>query len=247
MSNFFLTLPSNASAEVFPGNTLTNYTVKLPHPINFGDYTVALVGIQYPNAWENITWECALKVYLPEDRGTKLVTLPPGKYDDISQVIKMLHKKLKKIGIDKEVYLTYNNATKKTHIHLTAQGYRAQLSPKLSNILGFSRNNNFIIEPDTEGLDVSDVDEGMTSLFVYSPILQNQMVGDVMSPLLRVVPLKSNHNDKNIYHEFTHLRYIPLIDETSDLINIDIRRDNGQSIPFISGKVIVTLHFKKIK
>jgi hypothetical protein len=89
----------------------------------------------------------------------------------------------------------------------------------------------------------ADVDEGMTALFIYSPIVQNQLVGDTLAPLLRVVPLKGDHQYKTVNVEFHHLRYLPLVEETSDLISIDIRRDDGRPVPFLSGKVNVTLHF----
>ena len=47
---YWLTLPSNSSTDVFPQNTLQNYTTKLSEPLNLTeDYEVALAQIIFPN------------------------------------------------------------------------------------------------------------------------------------------------------------------------------------------------------
>ena len=49
---FYLTLPSNASMDVFPDNKTTSYRVQLPQNINLeGDKEVGLYSISYPNTW----------------------------------------------------------------------------------------------------------------------------------------------------------------------------------------------------
>lgn len=48
MNDFYITLPSNASANTFPNNTQANYTTLLSSPILLdGDYEVALAEIDY--------------------------------------------------------------------------------------------------------------------------------------------------------------------------------------------------------
>ena len=42
-------------------------------------------------------------------------------------------------------------------------------------------------------------------------------------------------------------RYFPVQKKTFDTIEIDIRDDTGESIPFDAGKLIVTLHFRRAK
>jgi len=55
-SEFQLTLPSNASISFSPDNKPTNYTTTLPSPISLeGEWEVALIDIQYPHNWMNIT------------------------------------------------------------------------------------------------------------------------------------------------------------------------------------------------
>ncbi len=54
-SNFYATLPSNASNKEHPQNKPEHYTVVLPITIEFkGEWEVALMEIQYPNNWYNV-------------------------------------------------------------------------------------------------------------------------------------------------------------------------------------------------
>ena len=55
-NEFQLTLPSNASITFSPDNKPANYTTTPPSPISLeGEWEVALIDIQYPHNWMNIT------------------------------------------------------------------------------------------------------------------------------------------------------------------------------------------------
>lgn len=46
---FFVTLFSNSSQDIYPENTMSRFTCRLPRPIKLeGNYRVGLVEIQYP-------------------------------------------------------------------------------------------------------------------------------------------------------------------------------------------------------
>ena len=49
--SFYVTLPWNASQVTYPGNTASNYTVKLPESIYLpeSDWEVALASISFPD------------------------------------------------------------------------------------------------------------------------------------------------------------------------------------------------------
>jgi hypothetical protein len=240
MSDFFVTLPSNASSDVFPENKIHRYTTKLARPIDFGKYKAALVEFKHPGSWMNITEACEIVVNFPQNAST-IISLPPGKYVDIPLVIDGIHRELERQNLGDKFRFFWNPIILKTTLQISEEGYQMSLTPTLRRILGFS--DRLLVDPISVGEYRADIDEGMTSLFVYSPIIQSQLVGDVLAPLLRTVPLKAGLGTKNISHEFRHPRYLDLVEEVSDLITIDIRRDDGRSIPFLSGKVIATLHF----
>ena len=82
-----------------------------------------------------------------------------------------------------------------------------------------------------------------TTLYVYTDIIQNQLVGDVRVRLLRVVPVKSRYEDTTCvtYEQF---QFLPLSRSNIQTIEINIRSDTGQLVSFESGKSIATLVFR---
>ena len=64
-NEFQLTLPSNASITFSPDNKPANYTTTLPSPISLeGEWEVALIDLQYPHNWMNITKDIYLIVLI---------------------------------------------------------------------------------------------------------------------------------------------------------------------------------------
>ncbi|XP_039305174.1 uncharacterized protein LOC120357765 [Solenopsis invicta] len=72
------------------------------------------------------------------------------------------------------------------------------------------------------------------------------LAGDVQTPLLRTVPLESYVYGSVKYKSFATAKYIPLIHTALQTIEIDIRDEFGQPIPFEYGTLTVTLHFKRL-
>jgi hypothetical protein len=55
MSHFYVTLPSDSSANYFPNNTVVRFITKLPERIRLeGEYEMALAEIIYPHTWYNV-------------------------------------------------------------------------------------------------------------------------------------------------------------------------------------------------
>ena len=55
-TDFYMTLPSNASMKTHPDNTLTHYVTDLPQRIDLtGEWECGLSDIQYPHTWYNVT------------------------------------------------------------------------------------------------------------------------------------------------------------------------------------------------
>ena len=130
------------------------------------------------------------------------------------------------------------------------------LSEKLAEILGMNaiteedavrqRNGEMI----TKNYKPYDVGGGLHTLYIYCDVLESIPVGDTMAPLLRIVEVSGTRNDER--QELTHVqydqpRYFPVQKKAFDTIEIDIRDDTGESIPFDAGKLIVTLHFRRAK
>ena len=82
------------------------------------------------------------------------------------------------------------------------------------------------------------------AIYVYTDIIQNQTTGDVKAPLLRVVPVTSKYGTVSCIH-YDRPHYLPLNRKDIHTIEIHLRDDQGELISFESGKVVVTLVFRR--
>ena len=94
-----------------------------------------------------------------------------------------------------------------------------------------------------------DVNNGFYGMYVYCDIVQNQLVGYVSAPLLRVVPLQMYGVTQGdmIVHTFNTPHYVPVKTKHFEVIHVDIRKDNGENVPFQHGKVTIALHFRSTR
>ncbi len=92
------------------------------------------------------------------------------------------------------------------------------------------------------------LNRGINSIYVYSSICQDMIVGGTFVPLLRSLWL-DNSNRK--YGEISnivlkHPMYVPVKQNSINSIEINLRTDVGDLFPFSEGSVTsITLHFKK--
>jgi hypothetical protein len=95
---FRLTLPSNASMNYFPDNTLSNFTIKPPVPIVGGeDYECALSKIIFPNRFINVRTPNNSAIVRrnvgseeEQEANKKTFTVPTGSYETISELLKAI-------------------------------------------------------------------------------------------------------------------------------------------------------------
>ena len=258
---FYLTLPSNSSLQFYPENTLTHFTTHLPHTINLqGQWEVGLAEIQYPHTWHNLSdgegW-ITMKKYGKENR----LTLPLGQYDTPEQLIASLNElfeephtsySTKRPEIDilpaspsvrniVDVHFSYHNVTQKTTISVQP-GIQVELSNTLRVMLGMKEMQ--LSEGTHEGVHVVDVNQGFYSLYVYCSIVEPRPEGDCKVPLLRIVPVEGK-SGQMVMKTYENIQYIPLIQKNFRTIEIDIKKDTGEIVPFELGKLVVTLHFRK--
>lgn len=248
---FMVVMPSNASADVFPDNTTSSYKIMLqrPLPCAEGKWCVGLTEIMYPAKWKTIVNGTVAIKYLGRP-GTAQITkfqITDGIYDNITMLLKEIDNNFAKYPLlEQRVRLAYNSISKSVSLFV-AQGVSIQFSQNILNILGFKREADEYFTTGTYRASMSvDIMEGFSALFLYTNIVATTLVGDSEVPLLRVVPLKqSRANQSHIFQSFQHIQYQPVTTSQTDVIEINIRRDNGVLVPFSNGKVVITLHFKK--
>lgn len=82
--------------------------------------------------------------------------------------------------------------------------------------------------------------------FVYTDLCEPHVVGDVLTPLLRVVSADNAKLNTNIVKSFNAPQYYPLLNSNFRLVEIDIKTSTGEAVQFTSGSLTCTLHCKKV-
>ncbi|XP_022101937.1 uncharacterized protein LOC110985305 [Acanthaster planci] len=79
-----------------------------------------------------------------------------------------------------------------------------------------------------------DVNGGFYSMYVYCDVAENQLVGDVSAPLLRVVPVQTSDVAQGdvVAHSFSTPHYVPVTIKNFEVIQMDIRTDTGEKVAF---------------
>ena len=242
--SLYITLPSNSSMKYFPDNTVTNYTTKLARPIELnGLWEVALVEIVYPHTWENVQ-RGGNKLWI--DCGSGMyhgIAIPRIQYVSVEHFIEELQKTCS-AECGNSVTITYNPTSKRISFALQDKA-RVSISGRLARQLGFN-SENITIKSNMECPNPVNLNWGLDTLYIYCNIVDSQLVGDTLAPLLRAINIQGAPGD-TVYKSFNYPHYLPLTRLHIDTIEIDIRDDTGEKVPFVNGKVIVKLHFRQRK
>jgi len=159
--------------------------------------------------------------------------------------------------INKIIFFDYNSTTRRIVIRLYKHEYfvNLELSERLRYIMGFGVKDINLKNPYywTKGLgnvlynEASfpiDIRAGLYNIYVYCSIVEKQIIGDALVPLLAKMPVSGTF-DSVVHHICQHPIYVPLVRTNIDTIEIAIKDDTNNGISLQYGKVILTLHFRK--
>ena len=90
----------------------------------------------------------------------------------------------------------------------------------------------------------ADIEHGLHDLYVYCDIIQPQYVGEALVPLLRIIPVEEK-NGQRISKSLVRPQYVPVSRKQFESIEINIKRDTGEFVPFEFGRGLLTLHFRQ--
>ncbi len=263
--DFYLTLLSNSSMSYFPENKTSSFITQLPRRLYLdGEWSVGLVEIQYPCTLLNVG-ASENKIYLsfktadairvdmiPNDfmrtnaEGYVVRTeIPSGFYSSIKHLLKSINDVVKGY-----IELVFNTEELRTEINFKYENLKSiRFSKTLSVQLGFEPG-----QPITKNSSTSEYQPhiilGLPSqMFVYMDIIENQLIGDVTTKVLRNISLD---NSDYVYGSrkmltFSAPHYVKVLNRNFDCISIDLRTETGQLIPFEFGTLCLKVHFKKIE
>ena len=146
------------------------------------------------------------------------------------------------------IKFTFNDDEQRFYLE-TGPDVFVRLTKSLSAILGFSNLKNQEAYPASinRAGDFPVMDRSITSLYIYSNIVQNVFIGNVKASLLLTCPFNKNSNANVTQLEFLNPTYTKLNRSTIHQIDIAIYDEAGAIIPFLHGKTVLTLTFRKYK
>lgn len=266
-----MVLPSNSSMDYYSDNTASRYTTLLPKQIELdGEWVVGLSEIQFPCNFLHICdrSESSIRVLNSLFQNPETVKeatdpytqsmcyLPTAVFKDVSDLILTLNNENR---LNKHFEFEYSKeqgfVTIKRHCNYEKCGsvmHCLEFSDKIRSMIGFGKELHFFYDgvSSKEGTLPASLSRGLpNSLFVYSDICSPYVTGDVQSALLRMVPFNTSTYTYGATHcaTFSTPHYIPLIRHSFRTIEMDIRGNSGELIPFEYGPLSVTLHFKRIE
>ena len=137
------------------------------------------------------------------------------------------------------------------------------LSQALQNVLGMktliycSENDKATKESNIRqfisknvGKFATDLNGGCNTIFLYCDLVQNEILGDSRTALLRVIPLTersttAKHQQQN-YQTFNNPQWRRIVKSSIESFSVSLRNETGQMVPFLSrGRTNLTLHFRQ--
>ena len=242
--SFYVTLPSDSSTKYFPGNKVSHFFTRLPTPIELrGEWEVGLVEFIYPHTWYNVNHSNNLIGFDLNDKKIIGRRIPPGFYETVPDILKAISIK----DLENKIYFSYNSTTKRVSINVKNKA-KVILHNGLAQMLGFdpceieSFDNN--IEQTLVSPYVVDPCAHYRVLMVYSDIVEPQVIGDILAPLLRIVNVTGNDGEV-VCVKYDRPHYLPVSRKSFDCLEIVIRNHLGELMPFERGRSYVKLHFRQ--
>ena len=182
--------------------------------------------------------------YKDKDGFYSVVDLDYGHYETIQDLIKNINSALTKYAGKGSIVLSLNALTGKVKVQLKSKYYGLILYGKMSIILGFGApKERAAIKKTSESPYVADL-QIISTIYVYNNIVQPQIVGDTSAKLLKTILVEGKYGDV-ITKTFTNIRYVPIQTKSFEDMEILLRTDTGEPVPFQRGKVVITLHFRQ--
>ena len=188
----------------------------------------------------------------PEHDGTTTLATT-GKmqkhYSSVGEYVSNINALLEESHVNKsEIEFTINTDGKVT---ITLRdGYRVRLKREQAIVLGFM---NF--EDSAETYYVKYTRTGSykanlhreTNILVYCNIVQPQIVGDVLLPLVGIVPYqKTSESYDETFYAVENIYYIPVQTKSFQNVKVHLRSSTEEFIPFEHGRATITLHVKPL-
>ena len=265
-NEFSLPCESNSSMTMYPNNTVSHFKVNMREPLELNDqWEVALSELQYPCAWDNIregSNKFLIRFRIQKDKKPYVITkrVPPGYYADTASLVEKVNLLTEKyaVGKLKGVHLEYNEVTRRvvistknvTFTDKSGREFKVNASIKLkgdvARLLGFSNDRLIISDRTVTSPYTAWPTGGFHQLYVYSDLIKPQPHPDGNVPVLRVIAVEHDRQEKRYTSvHFQQPYYMSLAKSRVNTIEFKIADAIGKAVGFSHGNAVVTLLFRR--
>jgi len=90
-----------------------------------------------------------------------------------------------------------------------------------------------------------DIEQGVHAVYVYSDIVEENLIGDTSAQCLRVCTLPTKQFGETINLQFDTPHYVPVSSRSFQTIRISLKDSTNEKIKFQFGDTLVKLHFRQ--
>ena len=200
----------------------------------------------------------------------KIKNIKPGVYLSVDQILFPICKKNFVRTVGDKFPLSWKLDAPSEALKVYYEGNKQEcmfletISQDLQNVLGMKTfidcsENDKSTKEDTNRQAISknvgkfptDLSGGCSTIFLYCDLVQNEILRDSRTALLRAIPLTElsttvKHQQQN-YRTFKLLQWRRTVKSSIESISVSLRNETGQLVPFLSrGRTNLTLHFQRI-
>ena len=256
--------------DVYKDNTASHFQVNMRQPLELdNNWEVGLSELHFPCAWDNVRrgsnkflvrWRFQDKSM---DKRLFLIpkVVPRGYYADTESLLAKVNELVKKhaVGILKGIVLEYDKVSRRViiktkNVTLTrasdGKEFSVNASIKLkgdiARLLGFQDDELIPSNRETVSPYVASPSGGFHQMYVYSDLIQPQPHPDGNIPLLRVMAVEHDRQERRYTSvNFTQPYFMPLAKSRISKIEFRITDSTGKPVGFSHGNTVVTLLFRR--
>lgn len=185
-----------------------------------------------------------------EYRVSKSITIPEGFYQTSQKLVEATNKALTAANESNFTFAYDENNNRISYKSTAPESTFLQLDNSIASVFGFAYTAAdkvvHLTEKEKEAAHPPDLRRGIYSLYVYCDLCMETYVGNALVPLLRTV----SYNGRGGFGEtitvlYDNPIYVPLNKHAIDNIEVSICDDSGHLVPFVEGKSVLTLHFRR--
>ena len=153
----------------------------------------------------------------------EVLIIPPGDYASIKAILSKMKELVdNEKRFNDDVRCSYDTLSRKVTVHL--QNNAKLFFGDVGHVLRFSPKE--VISQTSTSEREADID--------YCDIVQPQYVGDALVRLLRIVPVEGlqGEDGQRVSKSFLRPQYIHVSRKQFESIEVNIKRDTGDSVPF---------------